>query len=139
MRERGNRLVAGIPKDLLIALLVLSASTASFGLGVLSGRDMNSKGREDSFHIETTSTTTGALLGASALIATQQTLPATSVRQPNAPATSGAYVASKTGTKYYLPTCSGAKRIKDSNRVWFSSKADAQASGRTAASHCPGL
>ena len=30
-------------------------------------------------------------------------------------ATDGAYVASKNGTKYYSKTCSGAKRIKDTN------------------------
>ena len=51
----------------------------------------------------------------------------------------GAYVASKSGTKYYLPSCSGVSKIKEENRVWFSSVARAQAAGYTAAANCPGL
>jgi hypothetical protein len=51
----------------------------------------------------------------------------------------GKYVGSKTGTKYYLPTCSGAKRIKDENKRWFVSKEDAEKDGYTAAANCPGL
>lgn len=49
------------------------------------------------------------------------------------------YVASKTGKKYYLPSCSGAKRIKEENKVWFDTKAAAEAAGYTAASTCKGL
>lgn len=51
----------------------------------------------------------------------------------------GAYVASKSGTKYYLPSCSGASRIKEENKVWFATLAEAQAAGYTAAANCPGL
>lgn len=49
------------------------------------------------------------------------------------------YIASKTGTKYYLPSCSGASKIKEENKVWFATVAEAQASGYTAAANCPGL
>jgi len=52
---------------------------------------------------------------------------------------SGTYVASKSGTKYYLPSCSGVSKIKEENRVWFASVAQAQAAGYTAAANCPGL
>jgi hypothetical protein len=52
---------------------------------------------------------------------------------------SGNYVAAKTGTKYYLPTCATAKRIKDTNKVWFATKAQAEAAGYQAASNCKGL
>lgn len=51
----------------------------------------------------------------------------------------GNYVASKNGTKYYLTTCSGANRIKDENKVYFGSAAEALAAGYTAAANCPGL
>ncbi len=43
----------------------------------------------------------------------------------------GAYVGSKNGTKYYLPTCSTAKRIKPANYIWFTSAEDAQIQGYT--------
>lgn len=49
------------------------------------------------------------------------------------------YVASKSGTKYHLLTCSGAKRIKEENKVFFASKEEAEASGYSKATNCPGL
>ena len=41
----------------------------------------------------------------------------------------GLYVASKNGNKYHLPTCSGAKRIKEENKIWFDSKQEAEKAG----------
>ncbi len=49
------------------------------------------------------------------------------------------YVASKTGTKYHLPWCSGARRIKVENKVWFATKEEAEAAGYTPAANCKGL
>lgn len=62
-----------------------------------------------------------------------------SVVSPNQATRTGVYVASKSGTKYYLPSCAGAARIKEGNRVWFATVAEAQAAGYTAAANCPGL
>jgi hypothetical protein len=42
------------------------------------------------------------------------------------------YVASKNGTKYHLPWCSGAAHIKEENKVWFASKEEAAAAGYAA-------
>lgn len=52
---------------------------------------------------------------------------------------SGEVVASKSGTKYHLPTCSGAKTIKPENLVTFASRAEAEAAGYTPAANCKGL
>lgn len=42
------------------------------------------------------------------------------------------YVGSKNGTKYYPSvSCAGAKRIKSTNYIWFSSAEDAQLQGYT--------
>jgi hypothetical protein len=49
------------------------------------------------------------------------------------------FVASKSGSKYYLPSCPGAARIKQENRVYFASAAEARAAGYTPAANCPGL
>ena len=49
----------------------------------------------------------------------------------------GAYVASKNGKKYYLPTCAGASRIKAENRIYFKTVQEAQAKGLTPAANCP--
>lgn len=45
-------------------------------------------------------------------------------------------VASKSGTKYHLPTCPGAKQIKESNIIEFTSIQAAEAAGYTAAANC---
>ncbi len=53
--------------------------------------------------------------------------------------TTGQYVASKTGSKYHLTTCPGAKQIKPANAVYFTTSADAEAAGYSKALNCPGL
>jgi hypothetical protein len=50
-----------------------------------------------------------------------------------------AVVVSRSGTKYHLPTCPGAKQIKESNKITFSSIAEAKAAGYAAAANCAGL
>lgn len=49
---------------------------------------------------------------------------------------SGAYMASKNGSKYYPVGCSAAGRIKPENRVFFNSSHEAEASGLSLASGC---
>lgn len=56
-----------------------------------------------------------------------------------AAAIEGEVVASKSGTKYHLPTCSGAKTIKPENLITFTSREEAEASGYTPAANCKGL
>jgi len=46
------------------------------------------------------------------------------------------YVASKNGKMYYSLGCSGAKRIKPENEIWFNSKEDAEKSGFTLSAMC---
>jgi hypothetical protein len=48
-------------------------------------------------------------------------------------------VASRSGTRYHLPSCPGAKRIKAENRIYFQSRAEAEAAGYTPAANCKGL
>lgn len=52
---------------------------------------------------------------------------------------SGAVVASKNGTKYHYPWCSGAKQISASNLITFNTIEAARAAGYTPASNCKGL
>jgi methylphosphotriester-DNA--protein-cysteine methyltransferase len=48
-------------------------------------------------------------------------------------------VASKSGKAYHLPWCSGAQRIKEANKIYFASKAEAEQAGYTPAANCPGI
>lgn len=49
------------------------------------------------------------------------------------------YVASKSGTKYHLPWCPGAKQMKEENKIFFDSKEEAEAAGYTPATNCKGI
>lgn len=51
----------------------------------------------------------------------------------------GKFVASKNSTKYHLPDCPGVRRIAEHNKIWFSSKEEAESLGYQPASNCPGL
>lgn len=49
------------------------------------------------------------------------------------------FIASSKGSKYHLPWCPGAERIKEENKIWFASEEDAQRAGYTPAGNCKGL
>lgn len=49
------------------------------------------------------------------------------------------YVASVGGTKYHLPWCPGAERIKEENKIWFATEDEARAAGYSPAGNCSGL
>ena len=113
IREKCKGLIARAPRDMLIIGVLVLASVFSFGLGYLAGVD---EGRTvNTVVIESTSleeTTTAVV---------------------------GQVVASKSGTKYYLPSCSGVDRISEANKVWFASAALARQAGYTPAANCKGL
>ncbi|MDP2676619.1 MAG: Ada metal-binding domain-containing protein [bacterium] len=49
------------------------------------------------------------------------------------------YVGSKNGSVYHLPGCSGASRIAEENKIWFSSKEEAENLGYRPAKNCEGI
>ncbi len=139
MRGRSKTFLSKVPIDVLIVGVVFLSATASFGLGYLAGQGSVRQGK-GGFWIENVAATTTQALPAAAAAA-EMNAPRIPVVSPGTTLTptEGKYLASKNGKKYYLPTCSGAKRIKNENRLWFATLEDAQASGRTAAANCPGL
>lgn len=54
-----------------------------------------------------------------------------SVEKSSASSTTGAFVGSKNGTKYYAPGCSGTARIKPENIIWFQDAQNAELQGYT--------
>jgi hypothetical protein len=110
-------------KDIYIGLVILFVGSASFGLGTLA----KAKNEQTELKIYdlfpefiTTSGGVSSFQSASVVQA-------------------GAFVASKSGTKYHLPWCSSAGRIKEENKIWFQTKEEAEKAGYTPASNCPGL
>lgn len=127
---------------LLIALTVLLSSSAAFGLGMLAAKENAAQGagKDDGFWIEKLAPENLPAAVSVPVSNTTQKPPESPKETPaQSPVSLGTYVASKTGTKYYLPTCSAAKRIKEENRIWFATKADAEQAGYSAASSCKGM
>lgn len=120
----------------LVGIVVLS-SVLSFGLGWLASRDAEA-GKGEIWIEEMPLEKREAVRTAPEQSAIE-TLPIQPAAAAGAMSAGGEYVASKTGTKYYLPWCGTAKRIKDENKVWFGTKAEAEAAGYEPASNCKGL
>jgi hypothetical protein len=57
----------------------------------------------------------------------------------NSPTNNVQVVGSKSGTKYHLPSCPGAKQISEKNKITFNSIEEAQAKGYSPATNCKGL
>jgi hypothetical protein len=108
-------LIAKVPRDVLIIAVLILASSASFGLGYLAGLDAPVPNVD---------------------CALSQSIGDASTTVTSA---AGRYVASKNGTKYYLPSCTGVEKISEANKVWFASVATAKAAGYTPAANCAGL
>jgi hypothetical protein len=109
--------------------VIILASLLSFGLGRLSVVP----------NVELSSVS-GVTQQSSALIS--QNLPQIAQDMATTSTTTEAeilYVGSKNSNKYHLPWCSGAQRIAEANKVYFKSKAEAEAAGYTPAANCKGI
>ncbi len=119
-------------KDILIIIIVILVGLISFELGRLSKSDLKS-----GIKIEYPDQTNQE---ANALNAISQLNSQNSLKQPflgkNQVNTEGSYFASKMGHKYYSISCSAGKTIKQENRVYFSSAAQAETAGYSLSSGC---
>lgn len=115
----------------LFAILVLVVIGLSFALGYGQGRKASSS---SGIVFSCPNTVLGPqkitpqVLGAQANTSTEVARVAVS---PATTEKGGAYMGSKNGTKYYTPGCSGTKRIKPENYIWFQSVEDATLQGYT--------
>ena len=100
--------------NIALVLIIASLGVFSFGLGRLSATD-NSK---------------ATILTCEKTLNTSESATLTS---------QGQLVASKNGTAYHYPWCSGAKRISEVNKIWFDTKEEAELAGYRPAANCKGL
>lgn len=108
------------PNIFAILAIILALSGGYFGYSIIEGE----YGREGSLRV---------ISGAMATPPPQTPVEGTPKE------IEGKYVASRSGGFYYLPTCSGAKRIKEKNQIWFQSREEAEARGLKPSSSCPGM
>lgn len=143
-REKIKSLVRGIllNRELFPAILITVVGIISFGLGRLSvsplaavpqGRLVSSVASS----VPASLTETDGEQGSNAAKISSGV--AKQVAAVKAQSGEKKYVASKNGTKYHLPWCSGASHIAEGNKIWFASKEEAKAAGYTPAGNCKGI
>lgn len=113
-------------KDLYLVVVVVLVAIISFGLGRLS------KIREEKTPIIIENTALNAISASSSVVKVD-------TKKATIDKAEMIFVASKNGKKYYFMWCESAKIIKDQNRVWFSSKEEAEKAGYEPAANCKGL
>lgn len=131
--RRGKEGLGRVPSHYMVVAIIALSSAASFGLGILEGREM---GQGAGVSITEIPTTTPGFITQAPAAAALAGQPAAS---PASIPAGGEVVASKDGTKYYLPWCGTVKLIKEENKVWFQTRAAAEAAGYEPASNCKGL
>ncbi len=142
MEGEGNRAKAGVPEAVLWLAIILLSSSGSFGLGYLTGKEaeggdviIESRGgfevQEEVSREPEVNALVAAPLPAVKAVVQNEEVPVLS--------SGGEYVASKSGKSYHLPWCAGAKQIKEENKIYFGSKAEAEAAGYAPAKNCKGI
>ncbi|MCK9344808.1 MAG: hypothetical protein M0P64_01625 [Candidatus Pacebacteria bacterium] len=119
-----------IPDDLFLGLIIVLVAFGSFGLGRLSKIEGSRAPVRFENVPEITAETFPQAKG-SAAQNQASVIGATADKED--------LVASKNGTKYYYPWCSGVKNISPANLTHFASKSEAEARGYTASATCKGL
>ncbi|MBC8464856.1 MAG: hypothetical protein H8D63_00570 [Parcubacteria group bacterium] len=119
-------------REIVLSILIILIGVVSFELGYLSRNDSVSSLRVLPPLTRESNDTSASTAQKNSYV--PQTAAVGAVG-----AVSGSYVASKNGSKYHYPWCSGAKRIKDENKIWFDTVEQARAADYTPAANCPGL
>jgi hypothetical protein len=112
--------------EYLLTILIIAVSFTSFWLGRLSMSAASPYGQSLS-----------EIAASAAVSASVESNATSSAKTGESP--EGGYVASKNGTKYHLPWCSGAKQISEQNKIFFATKEEAETAGYTPASNCKGI
>ena len=109
-------------KTILIIIITILVSLASFGLGRLS-KSTEGGGIRVEYLPET-----GQNQGAGAILASNPL----ETENPSIKT----FFASNRGSKYYHPGCSGGKEIKEENRVYFATESEAVSAGYEKSTSC---
>lgn len=126
-----------IPRDGIIVLLLIMTAFVSFGLGFLAGTGNPSSVKSIKIESRSLPLKGGVNIGKNREVIVKQK--ASVIKTTNIHTIRNErVVVSKNGSKYYLSSCSGAKRIHKENEIWFNSIALAQAKGYTPSIHCFG-
>lgn len=131
--------IPDLPADLFVACVIIL-----LGFGVYFVDDFTRRDDKRAGEVRVTIPTRSEDAGGGANLSDRLGPPSlsaniSSAEQSTSSMSKGMYVGARGGKIYHLPWCSGAKRIKEQNQVWFASKADAESHGYKPASNCKGL
>jgi len=112
-------------KELYLATIIILTAVISFGLGRLS------KIREEKTPITIENVKENA--------ETSESKPLLTSNVDSGIKADKIFVASRNGKKYYYAWCESANVIKEQNRIWFSTQAEAEKAGYQPAANCKGL
>lgn len=115
----------------IIPTMVFLVGIASFGIGRLSAMES----QKEPVKI----TTNGSFQTESLSANVSESLEGSNIEGEIELKKGGFVVASKSGTKYHFPWCSGAKRILEENKITFESIEEAKKAGLEPAGNCKGL
>jgi hypothetical protein len=116
--------------DIFISAIIILVAFASFGLGRLS------KIEQDKMPVRIEGLTASVKKSDKK----QSIVPKEKFQDKNIPfSPGGVLIGSKNGSKYHFPWCSGAKRIKEENKIVFTNIEEAKKAGYAPASNCKGL
>ncbi len=117
-------------KDVLVVLIVILVGLGSFELGRLSkagtssGIKVEYQGKETNLSANTVSALPNEL---KSIVKTPEATSSPSGKN---------FFASSRGSKYYSLGCSAGKTIKQANRIYFATSAEAESAGYTLSSSC---
>lgn len=114
------------------SILLTLIAVASFGLGRLSAE-------ENTILTKTYQQNAQISVKNSTKVVEEASLNISKQESSDVSGVAGQYIASKNGAKYHLPWCSGAKRIKEENKIWFNTKIEAEDAGYSSALNCKGI
>ncbi len=134
-----------IPKDIFVFLAILLIGAGAFMVGRISVGETE---RKNELKIVSPSDVDLAAYQVNSSTSEQKIISSGSTSRrsftsrhqtTNSQEKSGMYIGSKNGRVYHLPSCPGAKRIKDENKLWFKDKEDAESHGYKPATNCKGI
>lgn len=123
--ERGEIEEYPIFRKVFLTLVIIMVSILSFGLGKLSNLDARNP-----IKIEYDPELLVTHAGSPSQTTSSPTPSSSPTRSANG------VVASKNGTKYHYAHCSGAKQIKEENKLYFASAILAEQAGYALATNC---
>ena len=126
-------------QEILLAILIVVVSLVSFGLGRLSVSPLVAPTSQNATVLGVKEGDTTMKEENTPIAEKVGSVKDTATKGEKIGAPEGGYVASKSGTKYHLPWCSGAKRIKEENKIYFKTKEEAEKAGYSPASNCKGI